>query len=268
MILPSRVWHTAMALTVSTGFSPLPAQILPQRAEDGTALVRIAPPNSEMAWACANYQVKDTWQVAYEGDSTRIWRTGPADARPVQMSVPRGTLVGYNSGEFGGQLVFRDSQQLDEKTILKGNPVALFRQSADTVILVEGLGHMGVRSGHVIALVARQPGGWKVAYSINIGTAPDAAIVLNDTVLIATSDGVLGVSLRTRTVNPVFRNENWHLLYATTIVRLPDQTILVGMRRAVAALVPGADGYREEWLVPTSCRDLTGPHNGPCSCSS
>ena len=260
--------QVSVGLTAIVGPARLASQAVPQYAVDGTQLVRTSPPVSEEAWSCANYQSEDTWRVASAGGSIQIWRTVPADAGPVQLAVPGGTLIGYNSGEFGGQLVFRDSARLTEKTILSGNPIAIFRRATDNVILVEGLGHMGLRRGHVIGLTAAAPTIWNVSSSIDIGTAPQAATIVGDTVLIATSEGVLSVSLSEKTVAPVFQNDNWYLLYATTIVQLPSRTILVGMRRAVAELTLGQDGYHEHWWVPVSCRGLNGPRNGPCTCRS
>jgi hypothetical protein len=270
MKVATRVWP--LFLMIGTGMtSPVSGQAVLQFTTDGEELVRISPPGSEEGWSCANYQVKDTWRVGYDSvSSIRVWRSGPADSadsRPVQLPVSRGWLIGYNSGEFGGQLVFRDSANQEEKSILASHPVALFRVPG-RVILVEGIGHMGLREGHVISLTEASPGRWSVEDSIDVQAAPAAATLLGDTVVIATGEGVVKVSVSGKTVTPVYRNDNWYQVYATTILRLQDETIVIGMRRAIAVLTPSTDGYREQWLVPASCRVLDGPRNGPCVCTS
>lgn len=244
------------------------APVLPLTSNDGTPFVRVAPPQSRTEWSCANWRTKDDWYV--QGDSTGAEVTfravEPNDVGPIRLEVPGGALIGTNNGEWGGRLTFVDSVTGSHTSILEGNPVALF-PSTSGVVLVEGLGHLTLRIGHVIRLRRRPNGRWAVQDTTDIHTAPSAATsVANDTIIVATTDGVVAVSPATHGIIRLFRDDEWYQMYATSVARRADGVIFVGMRRAIAVLTPSTAGYSESWLVPAQCRTLVKQAGYECAC--
>jgi len=238
------------------------------RLISATSFVRVPPPSAPDDWSCANW-TRDAWRLQQTDSGLAVRPIGPGDGDVVRLTVPGGDLRGVNSGEFGGSVTFRDSLTGTETEILQDNPVALVADPPN-VIMVAGLGHMGLRRGHVVSLHRATNNAWSTTQVVDLGIDPDAVVQVSpDTLLIATSEGILTVSLRTGTVHQLFRNEEWYQVSANSIERGPDGTIYVGMRRAVGVLEPGVHGYSEPWLVPATCPRLEKPTTGySCTCAS
>src|SRR5262249_13572428 len=71
------------------------------------------------------------------------------------------------------------------------------------------------------------------------------------------------------TVEVLHRNPVWAYTYPTHVARDRSGTLYLGMRSAVARLVPSSLGYREDWLVPKACRRRgAGDSARGCGCTT
>lgn len=236
--------------------------------QSNIALVSIAPPATPDAWLCANYS-RDEWHVSLTpaGDHAFIRPAARNDIGATILGVPGGELVGQNHGEFGGNLVFRDSSSGKKIQLLQDNPVELLRQD-DYVIMVAGLAHLSIRRGHLVAIRLNPDYTASTDEILNLGNAPSAVTRVGpDSLLIATPAGVLAVSIRERATKPLYSNANWYMVEPNSIVRSSAGVIYVGMRRAIAVLTPVESGFHETWLVAGTCpRQVRSDSISSCSC--
>lgn len=225
-----------------------------------------AAPTDEGAWNCANWS-RSEWRVSMpHAESLTIT---PAGAWREQRSwrMAGGSFELVDRGEFGGHLAWTDSASGVRTELLRANPRAI-TENAGAVWLWTGLAHLRMKAGAVTELVRQADGRWQLGERLQLPSTPQAVLsVATDTVLVATPDGVLSVQPRQRTSQWLFRNAMWDRMYAQSLARDAHGALYVGMRHAVTRLTPVDSGYREEWLVRSSCTRLAATNGAPpCEC--
>ncbi|MDR7133331.1 hypothetical protein J2X06_000515 [Lysobacter niastensis] len=222
----------------------------------------IDQPRNEDEWRCSNYS-QDEWAV--DGKSVHDAVISPYEhAKEVTLELAGGRLIGTNHGEFGGRVEWEARGSLRRVLVASANPVALTRRGND-VFVATGLAHLTLNSGEVLRLRRSDDDSWQLSKVIDLGEAPNAAFRKDETTwIVLTTNGVTRVDLSALTKQQIYRNGNWWLLYGNSIAPLGNSW-LIGARRAVIRLTPSAEGYREEWLAPDSCKRITGPG---CDCQA
>lgn len=207
------------------------------------------PFRSEQELYCAN-RAWSEWRVSLQG--------GVLDVRPLErgeraettrIAFADGDLVGIDSGEWGGALLWRPTGA-PAVQLLADNTRYIFVWN-EKVFAAGGLAHLSLSDGYIAQLEPAN-GGWRVARRTDL-SGPVSAVDYSspDEVILATSDGIHKMDA-TGGVRRVFTSSNWWAQYPNSVVRLQNGDILVGMRYSISRLRPNADGYVETLLLPSA----------------
>lgn len=217
----------------------------------GWSVVRPIPQNTA-AWTCLNRRLAP-WFVQ-RAPSGGILFEPRAAAETATLVLGDGSLVSRDRGEFGGEVVWYPSSGPSVR-LLEGHPVHLERRQ-DTVLVFEGLAHLSLNEGRLIALT-RVAGRWEVDTLLRLGSAPAAVSVASpSTYLVATAGSLLLVQPPSR-VTVLQGDEAWGGLYPTSLVRDSAGVIYVGASSVVFRLRPQRGAYAKDWLAPDTASCVT-----------
>jgi hypothetical protein len=253
-----------------------------ERAPEGWILY--PPPATDSdALRCANYSMRE-WKVALSGETLQIQLDKLRDHQdplPPQLksrkimvdtkgerhviAVNDGWLVGLDFGEFGGALWWFSSDGTRSRKIAEENVVG-FANSAQGVLVLGGLAHLGFDSGKVWQVRDGEAGEKKLELVADLGSTPRTFLMpSSDSLLILTTRGL--VRLKTNGELQTLFTTHYQSLYPTSMTLSPSGVIYVGMRHFVTRLTPTGNSYREEWFVSASCSKFR-IRDYDCICSS
>jgi hypothetical protein len=216
---------------------------------------------------CANYS-KQNWRVFLVGneigivnsDSLRTAQSFPDHFKRTSemvgdssvISTSDGLLIGFDGGEFGGGLWWSNNDGSKVSKLMDA-PVKSLMATSDGVFVFTGIAHMGLDNGKVWVLrnasVDPNP-----ALLIELNGAPQVITKgSNRSFLVATTQGVMRVSPEGKT--EILMMAPFQFLYPGSIVETPDHQIYIGMRLFVVHLSPERNGYTQQWLVKSECRE-------------
>jgi hypothetical protein len=186
----------------------------------------------------------------------QIVRCGPPDPKadsslpPLAvhdwLAVEGGFLVGYNSGEWGGGVLWYDSNGTLRQTITRENAVR-FVETRYGLMAFTGLAHLTQDAGHVLHLVYTGRS-WR-SRALDLPGSPRAIRLDSDgSVLVVTARHLVRVLEGSRVAR--LHTGRWGGLSPTSIEEDVDGALYIGMRSVVARLRPTLRGYTEEWLAP------------------
>jgi hypothetical protein len=165
------------------------------------------------------------------------------------LAVNGGFLVAYDSGEFGGGLLWFGTASALPQSVSGENTHSILRTSQE-ILAITGLSHMGRNAGRVLRL-EYVGSSWRVASVVALPGAPGATLSDSDgTVMIVAGPDLVRLKPRSRS-SEVVHHGKWKGLYPSSIVRDASGAIYIGMHYAVVRLVPNGRRYAEEWLVPS-----------------
>ena len=168
------------------------------------------------------------------------------------LSTPTGFLVGYNSGEFGGELWWFDREGNLEQIIARENVIRILK-TADGILAFAGIAHLTLDRGSVLKLTPRTHG-WD-ATQTDLPGAPDAVLALPDgAIFVVTTEHLVRIDAGAHVT--VLHHGRWGGSYANSLVQDRDGSFYVGIRYFVVRLRPDTTGFREEWLVPSGTQVL------------
>jgi len=187
----------------------------------------------------------------------KIEQKGLSDA----IKVKDGYLVGFNRGEWGGELCWF-SKNGKEKDEMFGSmfspPVVQFIKRDNKIYAITGLAHLGMSFGNIIKIEKKEKK-WIAEVFLKLPDAP-YAIQLDhkDNMLVFTSSGLYSIdkeaNLDTLAIkisrNPeIYPNPQclWCFLYPTSMV-IQNDVVYVGMRGGVYKF--DITTRKEEWLLP------------------
>lgn len=177
--------------------------------------------------------------------------------------TPRGRLVGFDAGEFGGGLWLLSSEGYNPVHLLTENVHAIFQTPSGIRVLV-GLSHLGMDYGAVYGLEDTPE---TVATRLaDLGGSPQAsALDENGNILVATPHSVLRLDASDQ-IHEIYESHE-PLIHPTSITKASDGTLYVGMAFFVLRLERQADGYRGTWLMSEKCRTFEESHYF-CACTA
>ncbi|MFY2763380.1 hypothetical protein [Arenimonas sp. MALMAid1274] len=167
--------------------------------------------------------------------------------------VSDGWLVVFNRGEFGGALYWF-SPDGERNYRISPHQVVDFFLVGKRLHAVEGLAHLGLSRGSVIAL-DRVKGQWQASTVAELPAAPYAVAPQGGAVHLVLSSSV--VTLRDGRIETVLPETPWDMLYPTSAAFGADGRLYVGLRQYVARADLAAG--KLEFLVP----DLRAVHRLP-----
>lgn len=204
----------------------------------------------------------------------KIEKLGIIDA----VQVEDGYLVGFNRGEWGGELYWYSKNGKKNNEIVGSifsSPIQFIKRD-NKIYAITGLSHMGMSNGNIIKIDKEQKK-WKVEEYIKLPDAP-CAIQLDskDNMLVFTSSGLYSIdkeanldtlSIKIRhpiipTIEVEFPNDTiiikqkpinvhpkwlWGFLYPNSMV-IQNDVVYVGMRGGVYKF--DITTKEEKWLLP------------------
>jgi len=234
----------------------------PAAVPSGWVSIPAPQPETEAA-NCANW-ARDAWNVTLSPDSSALLIQPARYEYADTVRVDGGTLTSVNRGEFGGE-VYWEPTSGPRQRIAQMNLVA-FVPTATKLLGLAGLAHMSMNEGRLVTFERAAGGSWSVTSLTDLGAAPQAFTLLRDTILVVVSGALIAVHPPEYS-RVLHRNAVWPYTYAHAVVRDQAGTIYIGMRSAVARLVPDTSGFREDWLVPTTCQRRQKVSDlGECEC--
>ncbi len=243
----------AVAVIVATWAAMPPGWVLRKAPEAGFTGAR----------QCANY-TRESLVISLSDGQVAISRERRKHESERTLARTGGRLVGRDGGEWGGTLTWNPTNA-DPKVLLRENVKALLPLPGDTdALVVTGLSHLGLRYGKV-HFARSSPTGLALRKIADLA-GPPLVITADspDTFLVAQDEGIVRLH-SDGLVEPVCPLDLFGLGVAS-MVKAPDGSILLGMSRFVASVVPSAGGQcRADWYVSSDCPNFE-VHKLDCVC--
>ena len=176
------------------------------------------------------------------------------------FEVDDGYLVGFNRGEWGGELYWF-SKDGKKKYEISKQQITKFIERDDKIYAIEGISHLGMSKGSIIE-VKKKKRKWTTTEYLKLPTAPEVAqLDGKNNLVVVTSSGIFLDSNKNFGVVPsrllsIDSNANvdtlvkagmWDYLYPSSII-IQDDIVYVGMRKGVYKFDLATK--KEEWLLP------------------
>lgn len=151
--------------------------------------------------------------------------------RQVNLKVDTGWLVGFDKGEWGGNLFWFNEDGSNYQKIAFGNIKNLFAIDGQ-IFVTEGLAHLSMSDGQIFK-VEKKNNEWSIEKKVDLPDAPYATTLTKDNeFLIVTSKGLLKVNKEFK-IETLIAEGFWSIyLYPNTIL-VEGQNIFIGMRGGV-----------------------------------
>jgi hypothetical protein len=232
-----------------------------------TGWVAIPAPDEERLHG-ANY-ASDEWQVAidhgvvtfteakdHEPDSGPPLPFTPKSPVPEKgrqhvVAVSDGFLVGYDSGEWGGALVWYSKDGTAETKLADENVRGLVAVGPELFASIEGLAHITISEGNVRWIEHAGPRNWRAGALTKLDGAPRTFAVTADTIYLLTTESLerVGKDHKAVAIQPMTTS----LLYPGSMAISDDGEVWIGMRQFVVRLQPRGARFDQTWLVRESC---------------
>jgi len=174
-----------------------------------------------------------------------------------------GWLVGFNHGEFGGSLWFLSPDGSKSKQILSENVTKIAKIFGRVFVFTNAASQgLGFRGGAIYEIAD----GGEIKNHLDFETSPQAFFQeSSSSVLIVGDSGVYRMSSN-MTEEQIFKRD-LNGFAPNSIAVAKDQTIYIGMHFFVLRLIQNQKSYKEQWLVPSTCKDFhVDPEQRDCIC--
>lgn len=159
--------------------------------------------------------------------------------------VVNGYLVGYNRGEWGGDLSWYSGNGDSSYRILYSNVIAITEINS-TLFLIEGLAHLSYSGGSICQLQQDINNKWQVIKKIDLPSAPSVIAYYNNKLLIIATDDIL-IFDGYEKLESLKTEGFWGILYPQSAV-IVDDTLYLGMRKGIYKF--NLKTKEEKWLTP------------------
>ena len=165
--------------------------------------------------------------------------------KQVNLKGSNGWIVGFNHGEFIGNLYWFDDKGSIHKKIYEGNVSDIFAVNGE-IYAIEPLGG-SIDIGAIIK-IQQTNYNWEVIELCEFNTNPFCSVFTNNKFLIINSKGIIEISNDCEFKNLVkYKRAWWTTLYPNSVV-VQDNYIYIGMRAGVLK-IDSNDFNRQEWLT-------------------
>ena len=179
------------------------------------------------------------------------------------IEVEDGYLVGFNRGEWGGELYWF-SKNGKERYEISGHQIVQFIERDNKIYAIEGLAHLGLTRGSIIE-IKKQKRKWVAKEFLKLPTTPQAIaldskdnfIVVTDgtnrsfdkegDVIINATPGLFSID-RDANIDTLVENGMWgSYLYPSSMV-IQNNVVYIGMRKGVYRF--DISEKKDDWLLP------------------
>jgi hypothetical protein len=153
------------------------------------------------------------------------------EGRQVNLKVDTGWLVGFDKGEYGGNLFWFNEEGTNYEKIASGNIKNLFEIDGQ-IFVTEGLAHLSISYGQIFK-VERKNNEWRIEKKVDLPNAPYATtLTKNNEFLIVTSKGLLKVNKKFE-IETLVEEGFWRVYLYPNSILVDRQNIYIGMRGGV-----------------------------------
>jgi hypothetical protein len=174
---------------------------------------------------------------------------GSTGARRV-LQLQNGWLVGFNHGEFGGSLWWVDSSGTRSTQLLDDNVTKIHRILGHIYVFTNVYGKSD-RGGAIYEFDKEG----KIRNHTDFTSAPREFVQeTSNSFLVVGGEGVFRVN--TSLQSKQLSQQDLSGFSPNSIAIGPDQTIYIGLNCFVLRLISEGASYREQWLVPSACKEF------------
>lgn len=158
--------------------------------------------------------------------------------------VVNGYLVGYNRGEWGGDLFWYSFKGDSNYRITHKNVVAIEEMNSK-LYLIDGLAHLSFSGGAIrkLELITYK---WQITKTTELPTAPDVVIHYKNKLLVITSNDIV-IFDNDEKLETLKKGGFWDILYPQSAV-IKNEILYVGMRGGIYQF--DLKTQKENWLMP------------------
>jgi hypothetical protein len=214
-----------------------------------------------------NYKIDTRTKLPFiirQSNSNMINISAPLAGLIDAIEVEDGYLVGFNRGEWGGELYWF-SKNGKERYEISGHQIVQFIERDNKIYAIEGLAHLRLSGGSIIE-IKKQKRQWVAKEFLKLSTAPRAIqldskgnfIVVtfgtnrsfdkkSGSVNINAIPGLFSID-RNSNIDTLVKGAMWgDYLYPSSMV-IQNDVVYIGMRRGVYKFDLAAK--KDEWLLP------------------
>ena len=155
------------------------------------------------------------------------------EVNKCELKITGGTLIGINSGEWGGQLTFKPDDTTKKIVEIKRGNIKFIFNFKDKVYFIEGLAHLSYSGGAIFELNTAD-NNFTFTKLVDFDDAPEAFSIYKDKFLIATHENFYIVQDFKKEL--VFKETFWSSLYPNSIAVLDDKNVFIGIRSGIVKL--------------------------------
>ena len=159
--------------------------------------------------------------------------------------VPSGYIIGTNKGEFGGDVWFLSNDGKSSYKIATATMVVHIFDFLGTIYVLEGSNHMRT-SGSLLQLQKER--NWKVERIYTLPSAPNIALVENDTVFIIASSHIISFN-KVRELKTLLKSTfDWRIFYPSSAI-VDGDTIYIAMFKGILKISSFQSDPQYKWLI-------------------
>lgn len=169
-------------------------------------------------------------------------------SRQVNIELNDGWLIGFDKGEWGGNLIWCNKNGTNWKKILTGNIKDIIKVK-NNYFIIEGSTRSPYSKGHVIKLI-RNKKNWETQDKIEISQAPyTAALNKKNELIIVTYKDIIKVDTEFK-VKTLSTNHIWKYgLYPNSSIIDNNNFLYIGMLGGILKLDLKNINQNKEWLT-------------------
>ena len=165
--------------------------------------------------------------------------------KQVNLKVSNGWIVGFNHGEFIGNLYWFDDKGSIHKKIYEGNISDILVINGEIYAIVPLGG--SIDFGEIIK-IEQTNYKWEVNEFCEFNTHPYCTVYTNNNFLIINSKGIIEINNKCEFKNLIkYKRAWWRTLYPNSVA-VQDNYIYIGMRAGILK-IDSNDFDKQEWLT-------------------
>lgn len=158
-----------------------------------------------------------------------------------ELAISNGKLIGIDNGEWGGQLIFKPTDQKKKNIEIKNGNIKFIFNFKNKIYFIEGLAHMHFSGGAIFELDTAD-NKFTANKIIEFDDAPNAFTIYNDKWLIATHENFYIV--KDFKSELILEDTFWSSLYPNSIAVINDENIFLGIRGGIVKVDISSKTYK------------------------